>query len=583
MNERFRQVGHQIVSSDWWNIGFIGESQKIIMEKNRSLLSKIWQVGWRTAVVAGIAKGTTACGPTSNPELPSQNNDNSSEFDQNKPKAGQEWQKESLASFLSSKPEYQGREMFAINIKFPLKGIESNTIVITPDETDKAEIESYKYSFDGNELQPYTDAIVYTMKTDENGKTEWVRLAGVWFPTEDGSVNTAWYYSRDAFKPDVNTVNFNQRVLGFNSNSDQFVFWPLVEPPYTLDWSENIGSTDVSQFLPWNGIDPYTFSLGTIPTGFSKVLFAPVPFDAPTQTPTPTESPTASYGPQFTEEYLAKFESVQEGTRVVAGEEKKVVLGTDIETQVEQVIGMEMDGQMVRMGEWIDADGRSFYAYIPEGWNVGNRIGVNTETPKIIYELLIKSLSEGQFTGMTEDELKEKIWNNNGVITFKSPTAPDKTDPAYQDNFAVVQKDMTIDLTKPIKISVITSDEEFKKLSQADQDLTVDFRGTSDGNYVSGFLMKSNAGQLEILSIDTFFVPDAYHAMNPQTPTETSNAIKYFKSRIGINSLKPVAVLKNYGFEDQAYFEYSKFSPLNLANQGNRLFDYTITAQDSSQ
>ena len=241
-----------------------------------------------SAASIGFLAGCTVSGGVS-PTIDSNpgSNNNPNNVDAIPTKTDFERAKETLNSFVTSHPEYSNREASVVN--FSINNIDSNTVILETTEEEKQEISSFKYEFDGYPLQQYDKAIVFTMKTNPDGKSQWVRLAGVWFPTEDGSVNTAWYYSPDAFDKNKEVIDFKQRVFGFNSRDDEYVFWPLVEPPYQMLWSLDISSKDSKDYTPWNGIDPFTLPVGAIPVGAGKALFAPMQVDIKPESLLPQE------------------------------------------------------------------------------------------------------------------------------------------------------------------------------------------------------------------------------------------------------------------------------------------------------
>ena len=241
-----------------------------------------------SAASIGFLAGCTVSGGVS-PTIDSNpgSNNNPNNVDAIPTKTDFERAKETLNSFVTSHPEYANREASVVN--FSINNIDSNTVILETTEEERQEISSFKYEFDGYPLQQYDKAIVFTMKTNPDGKSQWVRLAGVWFPTEDDSIITAWYYSPDAFDKNKEVIDFKQRVFGFNSRDDEYVFWPLVEPPYQMLWSLDISSKDSKDYTPWNGIDPFTLPVGAIPVGAGKALFAPIQVDIKPESLLPQE------------------------------------------------------------------------------------------------------------------------------------------------------------------------------------------------------------------------------------------------------------------------------------------------------
>lgn len=237
----------------------------------------LWYKLTSAATIVGLAGCTVNGGVSPTIDSNPGGNSNPNNVESIPTKTDLERAKETLNSFVISHPEYSNREASVVN--FSVNNIDSNTVILETTEEEIQEISNFKYEFDGHPLQQYDKAIVFTMKTNPDGKNEWVRLAGVWFPTEDGSVNTAWYYSPDAFDTSKEVIDFKQRVFGFNSRDDEYVFWPLIEPPYQMLWSPDISSKDSNDYTPWNGIDPFTLPVGAIPVGAGKALFAPMHVD----------------------------------------------------------------------------------------------------------------------------------------------------------------------------------------------------------------------------------------------------------------------------------------------------------------
>ena len=291
INFKFTEFLNTITRTELYQSGVIGIVHRKIdqtkMEPNKKeLLKNAFTLGISGAILfeaAACAKGYVA--PTPEPG----NSPNTTEISPNATLTGEERQKQTVDSFVEANPEYAGREIFAINVS--IQGNPVDTVLMKSTDQEKQEIDSYKYKFEGQELQPFDNAVVYTLKTDFDGTKSWVRLAGVYFPATDGSVITAWYYSPDAFDKSKETIDFNKRVFGFNSKDSNFVFWPLYEPATTLMWSDDLGSTDPDDYTNWNGKDPYTISMVSIPEAPAKVIFDPMPITTPTtEVTTPTET-----------------------------------------------------------------------------------------------------------------------------------------------------------------------------------------------------------------------------------------------------------------------------------------------------
>lgn len=345
--------------------------------------------GYKAGAIALEVVTITSCfgGKTIEPtqKLNTDNNSgsNTSETNPNKSKTGEELSKAAIESFTTSHPEYKDREgMFAINVVFGGESID--TIVIPSNEKEAVEVNSYKYQYEGQELQSYDKAIVYTTHIKFDGTTEYVRLAGVRISTEDDSVNTVWYYSPDAFDKTKSKIDFTQKVFGFNSNDTNMVYWPLLDEPYKIQWSENLGSTNPEDFTPWNGIDPFTISMGGLQnTATGKALFAPKPIDV--------EPPLPEGLNDFAEELETKNYTL--GYSKVEGNKKNVVMfyvdpETQAKTEVSEIV--------------INPDGsgtRTYMCVNPEG-----------EPEQIVADYTKEQLLEGNFSAwkLVEGKLVRK-------------------------------------------------------------------------------------------------------------------------------------------------------------------------------
>ena len=324
---------------------------------------------------------------------------------------------------------------------------------------------------------------------------------------------------------------------------------------------------------------------------------APLPTEPPTSAPTntssaPTENPTVSYGQQFTNDYMAKFDNIREGTKDVAGEKKKVIFGTDLETKVEQVIGMEMDGQMVRMGEWVDSEGRSFYAYIPNGFDIGQRIGVTSKTSEILFGTEDKPLSVNFFKsigkqwGMTPEEAKAKILADGGIANFKVPIAPVPGSELAKDDYAVVWKDLPYpaNFNLPIEIIAIEDVNKFDKLDQKFRDSRVTTREAEKELGISeGWLMTTKEnGQIVIVSFSTGIEITPW-VLNPK-PDETKYVIEFIRGTVGCDILNSLDLIGNIKYGQDAYKQYAIFASWGkFDNTARNIFEYKVIQSNSSQ
>ena len=315
------------------------------------------------------------------------------------------------------------------------------------------------------------------------------------------------------------------------------------------------------------------------------------PTSAPTQTPAPTESPTASYGEQFTNDYLAKFENIREGTKDVAGENKKVIFGIDVKTKKEQVIGMEMDGQMVRMGEWIDSEGRSFYAYIPNGFDIGQRIGVISKTPEILLGTENKPLSVNLFKsigeqwGMIPEEAKAKIFADGGIANFQVPTAPEVGSELAKDDYAVVWTDLPYpaNFNLPIEIITIESFERFESLDVELKNIIVtDKKYLRESEVLNGRLLwvKPN-GQIQIIAVASGISSTTW-VLNPK-PSEEKYVTEFIRKSSSWKILETINLIGKLSDGKVAFKNSMTFNQGQFDNISRNFVDYSLKVATSSQ
>lgn len=218
----------------------------------------------------------------------SENNNNSSEQSSSTENLTQEQiAQRTLDNFVATHPEYKGREAGVVN--FIINSVDASTVVFETTEAEKAEISERKYVIEGDEVTPFTGAVVWTKETDFDGNERWVRLAGVQFQNKGDTTDTiytVWYSSPYEDYTKVSTkVDFKRKVFAFNSNDDEYAYWPQVNPPTKIVWSEDMTQTDPSKFEFWNGNDPFMLPVKQVVEGGSKSLFAPAAIESPEPTP----------------------------------------------------------------------------------------------------------------------------------------------------------------------------------------------------------------------------------------------------------------------------------------------------------
>lgn len=248
----------------------INTSLAMVEPLNKTLLKGILN----TSIIFGMF----ACKPVGQVSIESNNSNNNREVDPISTLTDLETAEEVFENFVAIHPEYKDRE--ASVISFRINGVSANTVVMKSTDKEKEEINNFINSYKDfpQQPQPYNEAVVFTMKTDEDDQTEWVRLSGVWYPTTDGSTNTAWYYSPNAFDVDSKTIKFDQMVFAFNSLESEYVFYPLVTPPSKLLWSDKfLTSNKPGDFEMWDGIKPYVLPVYYLGEGATKTLFVPIP------------------------------------------------------------------------------------------------------------------------------------------------------------------------------------------------------------------------------------------------------------------------------------------------------------------
>lgn len=322
----------------------------------------------------------------------------------------------------------------------------------------------------------------------------------------------------------------------------------------------------------------------TVPSHDQIAETKKIPIHTETHTP---EAPASTLPPDFTQEYLARFENAHSDTRLVGDIQRGVLLGTNLTDGREQVIGMEMDGVMVRMGEYIDPEGHIIYAYIRPDYNLDGRIQVTEKTPEVLFEFFLKSISQGEFksqTGGDIEKMRKIIWEQNGKLKFKVPTAPDATDPLYKDPWANVWRNLPTqaDFNQPIEIIVVGSEDELSKLPLQIQELYVHSRARDF--LVGGLVWVSPAGRIQVFAIDSVILKDfAADPTPPKNAQEEKNVKKYLRSRVGWKTLKTVEILDNWSKGTLAYLDNQRYTGAYLDLLARNLFEYVANPYASSK
>lgn len=174
--------------------------------------------------------------------------------------------KQTEESFLNAHPEYEGRKPTVIN--FRVGTVKADTIAFVSTEKEKAEISEVNLKIEGVKVTPYTDAIVWTLQTNPDFSENWVELTGAQYKREStDEIITVWYTPTGVDK-DGNIDH--RKVIAFNSGAPEYVFYPLVVPSENILWSKTLITQEESKFEPWDGIQPFTLSTGSIPEGPGK-------------------------------------------------------------------------------------------------------------------------------------------------------------------------------------------------------------------------------------------------------------------------------------------------------------------------
>lgn len=173
---------------------------------------------------------------------------------------------ETVNDFFKKNPEYKGRTPSVIN--FRVDTVNADTIAFASTEAEKAIISDRKLKIGEVEVTPYTDAIVWTLQTNPDFSEEWVQLSGAQYKLDDtGEIITVWY-SPKGVDGDGNIEH--QKVLAFKSGASEYVFYPLVEPPQNILWSDTLITQEKSEFKPWDGIQPFVLPTAIIENGPGK-------------------------------------------------------------------------------------------------------------------------------------------------------------------------------------------------------------------------------------------------------------------------------------------------------------------------
>ncbi len=212
------------------------------------------------------------------------------------------------------------------------------------------------------------------------------------------------------------------------------------------------------------------------------------------------ESPTAILTGSPTWFDAEDVEGATPQTAMMNGSEKQAWVLPDDRVIAADVNG---DGKIERVSEYDDGAGHKLYTWINMELGMGPSGAFqikDTTAAGVIFERLFDELSQGQFAGMTPEQVREKLLA--GPVDLWVPRAP--ANPGV-DNTAVEWEQLKgWDVSKGIELVLVGSESQLKALPAEWQGRIMDQRGTEQ--IVGGALIVAEDGHLVLVGVQSDIV-----------------------------------------------------------------------------
>lgn len=241
-----------------------------------------------------------------------------------------------------------------------------------------------------------------------------------------------------------------------------------------------------------------------------------------TETPEPTLTPTAPAIDEqgediqasldkfyFEQDYLAEFATIKESTLTIAGEEVGAIVGVD-GAGAETVLTAEMtqhDGtrEMVRVSGYTDATGRTNYVFLnPElGVAPTGAFQLTERGAELLWGRFYEELSQGQFAGMTPEQVRDKLWTAAEAGTMTELLIPTAFDNLTDANRRLTEwESVPFNPTLPMEVVMVGSWQQFEALPEEWQ-RELPNTTPNDGMLYAGLVTTAADGHLVVIGVDT--------------------------------------------------------------------------------
>ncbi|MBI5945799.1 MAG: hypothetical protein HY864_15675 [Chloroflexi bacterium] len=209
---------------------------------------------------------------------------------------------------------------------------------------------------------------------------------------------------------------------------------------------------------------------------------------------------------------VEKYKSVETKPMVIGGVETMAVVADGVVIAAD----MNKDKKFERVSEYKDADGNVFYSYINMDVGMGTSQAFQLEpgASAILVERLFKELSEGQFKGMTPEQIKNQMILDAATgkkTKIWTATSPDVV--TEQNKYDTEWEEIEVDVTKPWEIILIGSEQQYNEMPEDWQSEMTDFT-SEPGLKADGIMKVGRDGHIILIGVDTQTVNIAWLGFN---------------------------------------------------------------------
>jgi hypothetical protein len=301
---------------------------------------------------------------------------------------------------------------------------------------------------------------------------------------------------------------------------------------------------------------------------------------------------------KYGEKELADFDgNLKIKTVTVGGEEMQGLVGIKADGS-ERVLALEMDGRMVRVGEWKDEKDRPFYVYVNPDYDPKLRVRVTPEAPRAYVNYMFEQLAKGQYKGESPQSLMDKFLdpNNNIENTMKIPVGNMSTEheiARWRNRW--ITAPTTPDFSKPIEIMPIWGKEKVDELMKSEMGDKLLYRYSPDdpniyNGIVTGFLYwVSTDGHVQLILFDSDnFMADALNKVPEDTEGRIRSTTKLewkkhyeelLKGQIAWKTFAVMDTFSRYG-SSEAFYDFFKLGYPRHDAKSRGLFNFVVEIEE---